>query len=122
MSIYDTEAGMQALENRYGAAFTQYLADQMAAVHARSISFLDVKQLNDDVAAYRTRLRGLIAACRAAQGDADTALLRRQIAELRAAYRHTLLNSRVMMDEYMRRLKTDGIASMQIVTQYTKAA
>lgn len=122
MKTFDTGADMQALENRYGAGFAQYLADQMAAIPYRPIDFLDVKERNDAVAGYRARIRDLVACCRIVRADSDTALLRRQIAQLRHEYRSALLDSRALMDEYLRRLKTDGIAQMQITTQNAKAA
>jgi hypothetical protein len=116
MKTYQTQADMHALENRYGAGFAQYLADQMDAVSSRPIEFLDVKHLNDTVAEHRARIRDLVASCRAAGNGADTALLRRQIAEMRDVYRSALLDSRVLMAEYMRRLKTDGVDAMRIAT------
>ncbi len=128
MKTFTTQADMQALENRYGPAFAQYLADQMAiaasAITAgRPIEFLDVKQANDTVAEHRLRIREIIAHCRtAAQGSTETAFLRRQIAEMRTIYRSALLDSHALMNEYLRRLQGDGIAAMHVATQYAKAA
>ena len=117
MNTFKRQDDMQALENRYGAGFSQYLADQMAVTERRSIEFLDVKQLNDRVAEYRAHVRALVAACRDAQGQAETALLRRQIGEMRDMYRSALLDSRVLIDEYLRRLQSQGVASMHAVTR-----
>lgn len=120
-NMADTD--MAALERRYGAGFAQYLADQMVIANtSRAIEFLDVKHANDTVAEYRARIRTLIAACRTAGADAETALLRRQIAEMRTMYRSAFLDSRVLMDEYLRRLQTQGMAAMHQTTIFAKAA
>jgi len=136
MKAYQNKSDTQAWENRYGVGFSQYLADQMAHYDRRTIDFLDVKELNDLVVEYRVRIRSLIAFYRAAkQYDAkpgsqvrrayanqETALLKRQIAELRDLYRMAFLDSRTLTNEYLSRLKADGVTQMQFITEKTKAA
>lgn len=107
-----------------------------ANVVTRAIEFLDVKELNDLVAEYRDRIRSLIALYRTArQQDSnagsrvrrayayqETALLQRQITELRDLYRMAFLDSRILTNEYIRRLQTDGVSQMQFITEKTKSA
>lgn len=122
MKYVQTKAEMAALEERYGAGFSQYLTDQIGRLDQREIDFLDIKELNDLVGEYRTRIRDLIALYRSAKKDTgandnrplmrrvyashETVLLHRQIADLRKLYRMAWADSREMTDEYIRRLQS----------------
>lgn len=120
MKYVQTQAEMAALELRYGADFSQYLVDQIGRLDERAIEFLDVKELNDLVGEYRTRIRDLIALYRTTKNETgandnrplmrrvyanhETVLLHRQIADLRKLYRMAWADSRELTEEYIRRL------------------
>jgi hypothetical protein len=129
-------AEFKALEKRYGAGFSQYLADQIARVELREINFLDIKELNDLVAEYRVRIRELIAFYRATQktcrkdsplmrrvyADHETILIRRQISDLRKLYRMAWSDSHELMNAYLHQLKTRSPYQMARTTKQGKAA
>lgn len=120
MKYVQTQAEMAALEQRYGAGFAQYLTDQIERLNTREIDFLDIKELNDLVVEYRTRIRDLIALYRTVKktdgsndnqplvrrvyASHETVLLHRQIADLRKLYRMAWADSRELTEEYIRRL------------------
>lgn len=126
----------EALASRYGAGFSQYVTDQIECLDRRDIDFLDIKELNDLVGAYRTRIKDLIALYRTAQNinnapgplmrrvyaNHETIFIHRQIKDLRELYRMARADSRELTNEYIHRLKTHSLDQMAYITEKTKAA
>jgi len=113
MNILEKQALFGALAKRYDVGFSQGIADQIESLSCRDIQFLDIKELNDLTAEYRTRIRCLIAACRATDekttvkqvyASHEKIFIRRQIADLWQLYRMTCADRREMTSAYLGQL------------------
>ncbi len=133
MKTLNKQALYGALATRYDVGFAQGIADHIEKLSCRDSQFLDIKELNDLTAEYRSRIRNLIAACRATDRDSSTVrkayasyeriFARRQLADLWQLYRTAYADSRELTAAYMTRLQAGHHpASRFNMKQYKVAA
>lgn len=119
----------------YPVGFSQQTADEVVRLSKREGEFLDIKELNDLAAEYRSRLRCLIASYRAVCGQHEESMvrkvyanhesifMRRQLTDLWQVYRIVVADSHEMTKDYLRRLRMQKYGStLPPETEYRKAA
>lgn len=106
-----------SLSERYPIAFAQEITDQLSRLDRRDVQLLDIKELNDLAAEYRTRIRGVIAHYRAGRAAVNVSVARqvyashenvfvqRQISDLWKVYRILMADSHELTATYMAQLR-----------------
>lgn len=125
------------LSGRFGPGFAQGMCDRLQDIQERELNLIDILELNELAHRYWVRAKDLIKVYRAAQGtdksghseprkvyaNWELIFMRRQIFDLRILCQMARADSRVLTEEYKRRLGASAYqTSLPTVSAYRAAA
>ena len=135
--VQNENISFEFLSGRFGPAFAQDVCDRLQDIEDREINAIDILELNELAHRYWVRAKDLIKVYRAAQGKDNSEqseprkvyanweliFMRRQIFDLRILCEMARADSRVLTEEYKRRLGSVAYKpSLPTVNVYRAAA